>query len=49
MLSRLGAGEQLRDAEAQLVPLKREAPRDADQLAFEDWVRSQRRSRVDAE
>jgi hypothetical protein len=48
MLSRLGVAERLRQAEAQLVPLRREArdhatsAADADQAAFEKWIRSRR-------
>ena len=50
MLSRLGVAQGLRDAEAELVPLKREAPDaemprdDAGQRKFEAWIRSQRRT-----
>lgn len=44
MLSRLGAGELLREAEAQMVPLKRELPADSDELAFREWIRSRERT-----
>lgn len=52
MLSRLGLGDVLRDAEAELVPLRREAATnngsdaDRDELAFQAWIRAQRSQRT---
>jgi hypothetical protein len=46
MLSRAGPGEELKAAEACLVPVKRQEPVDADELAFEEWLRSQRAGRT---
>ncbi len=42
MLSHLGVADEFKRAEAQLIPLTREAPHDADQSPFDDWVRSHR-------